>query len=1219
MYRPGEKINTSVIIRDQQWKSPGEIPVKMKWLLPNGQELKTIKKTLNDEGSLEAALELSPAAITGSYSLEVYTTNDVLLTTKSFLIEEFMPDRIKVTTSLDKPFLKPKDEANLKINAVNFFGPPAADRNYEVEVQVKKKYFLPKKYSHYDFDLSNQNLSFEKTTRTGKTDNEGNASESFEIPEVYKNCGTLQLHLYTTVFDESGRPVNQSTTSQIFTQDVFYGLGFDDNYYCPLNQPVHFPLLALDKNEKPVSAQGHIQVIKHEYKTVLSRASEYFRYESQRTDVTVADLTMNISGENTVYNFIPKSPGDYEVRLSAPGVNAYVVRSFYSYGGWGYNTNSSFEVNNEGNIDIELDKAKYNVGETAKVLFKAPFNGKILVTLESDKVIEHFYVQTDKRTATASLQLKAEYLPNAYIAATLIKPHEETDLPLTVAHGYAPVIVEEKSRKIGVQILAQKSVRSRSHQKVTVKAAPNSKVTLAAVDEGILQITGFKTPDPYEFFYQKRALGVNSFDLYPLLFPEIATPLSSTGGDASAMAKRVNPIQNKRVKLLTYWSGIAEANGSGEAKFEFDIPQFSGEVRLMAVSYKENSFGSGEEHMTVADPLVVVTSLPRFVSPRDTIDVPVTISNTTASATSVSATVRAEGPVQFIGDLSQSVKVNAKSEGKVVFRLVANGAPDAAKVTVDVAGAGEKFQDVTDITVRPAASLQKAFGAGSIEGGASKPIELGDARYVASTQDYKLTLSRSPMIQFADHLSYLVQYPYGCTEQTVSAAFPQLYFNDLSGLMSPAIAKTANFHVNEAIRKIKMRQLYNGGLTLWDGEGSECWWASVYAAHFLIEAKKAGFEVGDGTLDKLLEYLQAKLRNKEMVTWYYNRGLNKKVAPHEVGYSLYVLALAGKPQASTMNYYKANPQLLTLDCRYLLSAAYALSGDKGKFKEMLPSTFAGEISDKETGGSFASPVRDEAIALNVLVEADPQNQQIPIMAKHISESIKRETYLSTQERAFAFVALGKVNKQNAGSTVTAQVKVNGKVVADFKGASIKLTRKQLGNSKVEISTQGSGKLYYFYENEGVTADGSYKQEDSYLRVRKQFYDRFGRPLSTTTFKQNDLIVVGITIENTYNKAIDNVVITDMLPAGFEIENPRLKEVPGMDWIKNESTPTAADYRDDRVNLFTNMYYGGVQHYYYAVRAVSPGTYVMGPVMADAMYAGEYHSYNGGGVIRVTQK
>jgi hypothetical protein len=1130
-----------------------------------------------------------------------------------------MPDRIKVTTVLDKPFLKINETTKLSVNAVNFFGPPAANRNYEVEIQVKQKYFSPKKFNSFNFSLANQNASYDKITKEGVTDESGNASETFTVPASYSNSGILQTDFYTTVFDESGRPVNRKSTIDIFTQDVFYGLGFDGYYYCPVNQAVRFPLVALNKDEKAVSAQAHVQVIKHEYKTILSRSGEYFRYESQQEDKTISDQTITISGESTAYSFVPRTSGDYEIRVSKPGVNSYVAQTFYSYG-WGYNSNSSFEVNNEGSIDIELDKENYSTGESAKVLFKTPFNGKILVTLESDKVIDHFYLQTDKRTASTTISLKADYLPNAYITATLIKPHEETDLPLTVAHGYKSISVEEKSRKQKVEIIAAKSVRARTHQKVTVKAAPNSKITLAAVDEGILQITAFKTPDPYSFFYQNRALNVNSFDLYPLLFPEINNKISSTGGDGFDLTKRVNPIQNKRVKLLTYWSGITSANGSGEANFEFDIPQFSGEVRLMAVACKDNTFGSSEAHMTVADPIVVVTSLPRFVSPKDTIDVPVTISNTTNSNTTASATARTEGPLKIVGDNTQSVRVNAKSEGKVWFKIVADPRADAAKVMVDVSGAGEKFSDVTEITVRPPASLQKINGSGTVNGGSTATIDLSaNGKFIPSSMDYKLVVSRSPMIEFSNHLTYLLQYPYGCTEQTISAAFPQLYFQDLSGITNTSVGKNANYNVQEAMRKIKMRQLYNGGLTLWDGEGTECWWATVYAAHFLIEAKKAGFEVDEDLQDKLYSYLNAKLRNKETINYYYNRNQNRKIAPREVAYSLYVLALAGKPQVSTMNYYKANTAMLTLDSRYLLSAAFALSGDKGKFRELLPSSFAGEVSDNETGGSFGSAMRDESIALNTLVEVDPQNTQIPIMAKHVSDNLKKDYYWNTQERVFSFLALGKIMRQNANATATAQLKVNGKVVGEMKGNTIKLNTKQLTGSRVELSTQGSGKLYYFYETEGITADGSYKQEDSYLKVRKTFYDRYGHVLSGNTFKQNDLIIVGITIENTYSKAIDNIVITDMLPAGFEIENPRTKEIPGMDWIKNDNTPTASDFRDDRVNLFVNLYYGGTQRYYYAVRAVSPGTFIMGPIMADAMYAGEYHSYNGGGVVRVVGK
>jgi uncharacterized protein YfaS (alpha-2-macroglobulin family) len=332
--------------------------------------------------------------------------------------------------------------------------------------------------------------------------------------------------------------------------------------------------------------------------------------------------------------------------------------------------------------------------------------------------------------------------------------------------------------------------------------------------------------------------------------------------------------------------------------------------------------------------------------------------------------------------------------------------------------------------------------------------------------------------------------------------------------------------------------------------------------------------------------------------------------------------MAGRPNISVMNYYKANPALLSLDCKYLLSAAYALSGDKKSFREFLPTQFAGEESVAQTGGSFYSDIRDESLALNVLVDVDPDNTQIPTMVRHIAGKLKTRYWYSTQELAFSFLSMGKVARREAGSTATADIKVDGRTVASMNGNPVKLASAVLkgsgaGAPKVDIVTKGSGKVYYFWQLEGISSTGAYKEEDSYLKVRKRFFDRNGRPIAGNTFHQNDLVIVQITLEKTYSTDIDNVVITDMLPAGFEIENPRTKDIPGMDWIKDAETPTALDVRDDRINLFVNQHYNK-QVYYYAVRAVSPGVYRMGPVGADAMYNGEYHSYNGAGTVKVAQ-
>jgi uncharacterized protein YfaS (alpha-2-macroglobulin family) len=357
--------------------------------------------------------------------------------------------------------------------------------------------------------------------------------------------GILQARFFATVFDETGRPVSRSVSSDIFTQRIFPGIADDGYGYYPLNQVIRFPVIAIDKNEQVVNgAKVQVNVIKHEYRTVLSRSGGYFNYQSQREDKQLLNELVTISGLQSVFSYTPRSPGDYEIRISLPGSNNYVSKTFYSYGFWG-GDNNSFEVNREGSIDIELDKASYLTGDNAKILFKTPFSGKLLVTVETDRVLSHQYINVDKRSASLDLKLTSEHLPNIYVTATLIKPHDVSDIPLTVAHGYQNIKVEEKSRRMAVQIVSQKSVRSRTHQKVTVKAASNSFVTLAAVDNGVLQVSNYQTPDPYDFFYAKKALEVSGYDLYPLLFPEVKARLSSTGGDADlATNKRTNPMPN---------------------------------------------------------------------------------------------------------------------------------------------------------------------------------------------------------------------------------------------------------------------------------------------------------------------------------------------------------------------------------------------------------------------------------------------------------------------------------------------------------------------------------------------------------------------------------------------------------------------------------------------------------------------------------------------------
>ncbi|TGD83126.1 alpha-2-macroglobulin family protein [Hymenobacter wooponensis] len=1264
LYRPGDTIQTNTVIRTEDWQAPPKgLPVKIRLLLPTGKEYASLQKTLNAAGSFEARFLLPPAVMTGLYTLEVLTGNDVLLASRQISVEEFIPDRMKVTVKASRPVVKPGQAISALITAQNLFGPPAADRKFEVEFSLKEKPFTPKNYTDYTFAINSGERQrgsygdqvstpisdrFEKTTREGTTDAAGRGTATYEVPD-YSDLGILEGAAFTTVFDETGRPVNRLATFEVQTQPVLFGVKNMDELV-QTRQALPVRLVALTPAGTPTSAQATVRVVRLLWETVIERQGGRYIYNSQKREQVVLSRTVTVAsgGSDAGLGFTPTYSGEYEIRVSRPGAVTYVAQRVYAYG-YGDTQSNSFEVNNEGEVTIEADKAKYEPGETANLLLKTPFPGRVLVTVERNRVLDHFYVNTDEKSARVSIPIRTGHVPNVYVTATAIREIRDNRLPLTVARGFVPLTVEKPGAKLQVAIKAPAQSRSQTAQTIEVTTAPGAQVTLAMVDEGILQMKDYRTPDPYGYFYQKRALEVQAYDVYPFLLPEPGT--SSTGGDGYDLSRRTTPVPNRRVKLLAKWSGVLTADASGKARYKLQVPQFSGAVRVMAVAYKNDAFGSAEHAMRVADPVVISTALPRFLSPGDTIDVPVTLTNTTGKPMFVTVTTSSNGPLKSYFGASNKGFINGprdlkgtipgeqttfglapNSEHRLTFHALAQhsiGTSNFIVTAVHQDGHGktiEKFTETIELPIRPASPLQKRTGSGVVAGGAAQQLNLR-TDFLPSSLRSQLVVSRSPMTEFAKDLRYLLQYPYGCLEQTVSAAFPQLYYGDLTATLGQKTGKPGkaglfnpNYHVQEAIRKVEAQQMYNGSLSYWPGGDYDNWWATTYAAHFLLEAQQAGFDVNKNVLDRVLRYLQVRVRKRETDTYniIQTGGVIQPVtlAKKEVAYSLYVLALAGRPDAVGLNYYKANRPQLAEDSRYLLAAAFALSGNQRGYQSTVSTRFgaAPSIAGRQLDGAFSSPIRDEALVLNALLAADPANPQVNILARQLSRQVKQAGWLNTQERSFALLALGKLAKKNAGSTVVASLLADGKAIGNFSGKD--LTVSNVANRQLQLRTSGKGSLYYFWETEGISPTGQVREEDAYLQVRRQFLDRNGNLVGSTSFKQNDLVVVKITIQSAESAGeVKNVAITDLLPAGLEIENPRIGAVRDLTWAKDAAQPDYLDVRDDRINLFTTVT-TEPKSFYYLCRAVSKGTFKLGPVSADAMYNAEYHSYAGSGVVRV---
>lgn len=1219
LYRPGEQVNLTGIVRDDETHVVKDVPVIIKVESPTGKVFDEYKKVLNKDGAFEISFTMPDYALTGEYRAEVYTGAGKLIGTYNFSVEDFVPDKIRVQLTNDKKVANAGETVKIGVDAEYLFGAKASGLRYEVNIQLTHKTFISGKYSSFDFGNSTlKNSRVENVFADGKLDDKGKAEVSYTVPADLVSSGIVSVYSFVSVFDLTGRTVNRMASFDVYPQKYYIGIK-SRGYYFSTNDNINFQLIAVDKNENVASGfSAMAKLVRYEWQTVLKKDnSDRFYYASDKKEVTVWEKEIDLSGGEKSLPVVATQSGEYELRIYRKGETNYQKKEFYAYG-WGASTATSFEVNKEGKVEIVFDKQTYEPGESAKILFTTPFAGKMLITFERNGIYDYKYVEVKERSTELVVPIKEKFIPNVYVTATLFKKHSmENKTPFLVGHGFASMKVEQKSLKLPVSIEAPQKIKPNNKIEVTVKSSGNVNITLAVVDEGILQIKNYLTPDPYGFMYAKRALGIKSYDLYKLLLPEILAMKSSPGGDqlAAQLQKRTNPITTKRYNLVAVWSGIKKTDANGILKIPINIPQFNGEVRLIAVAYSQNRFGSAESKMKVADDLIMEPQIPRFLAPDDSLVMPVSLINTTNKAGSVNVSVDVDGPIKVTTSKSQSVTVPANGTAVVNFALSTWSEIGKGKIVIETSGIA-KIKDEINIAIRPVSPFVVESNAGSVKGGQELKLDVLN-NFVNGTKATQLTLSKFPAVQFAKHLKYLVGYPHGCIEQTVSKLFPQLYFEDLAKLVAPQFYKTNNpvYYVKEGVKKLESMQLYDGSLSYWPGDQQSSWWGSVYAAHFLVEAKKAGFNISESMLSKLINYLSKKAREKNTFDYYtYNNNSRTvvKIANKEILYSLYVLALAGRGDISTMNYYKTRPELLSLDSKYLLAGAFALMGKWDSYYDLVPLNYKAEKTDRLTGGSFDSEARANAIMLNVLVEVEPNNKQIPFIVKHLSKMIN-DIY-STQERAFTFIGLGKAARIAALGDVSVDVVADGKVIGSTNGKDLSVKIDNPYNSVV-LKAKGQGEIYYFLNTEGVKT-GNVKEGDSRISVRRYYIDyRTNKGIMNGKFTQGQM-VIGMVLLTAKENSVDNLVITDLIPSGFEIENTRLTATPELQGNHSNLDVQYLDIRDDRLILFTSIKSHETKAFYYLLRVVNKGRFTLPVISAEAMYDPEFNSTHGKGSVRV---
>ncbi|OVE80771.1 hypothetical protein BVY04_05010 [bacterium M21] len=769
--------------------------------------------------------------------------------------------------------------------------------------------------------------------------------------------------------------------------------------------------------------------------------------------------------------------------------------------------------------------------------------------------------------------------------------------------GILPITVDCSAQELKVEMQLPKEVRPdhllrADFAVVDAAGLPvQAHITLAAVDQGILSLTNYESPDPHQFLFGRKAFATKISDLYHQLMPEIKRQeidqISATGGGGGkgrAVANRkqlLNPISAERFRSAIRFLGNIVTDDQGVAHGEFKVPEFNGTMRLMAVvGSADGKTGHADAELLVRQPLMVRPTFPRFLACGDLFEVPVAIFNQSKADGIVQLNVVAVG-LQQIGTSVAPVTIKAGGEGAVRLRFQAPDLPGKVTLELKAVMGDEETVVKVEIAVRPIGGLSHRSSIGFMDAGTKKTFAIS-TDYLAGTEDLHLVLAPEPTLQLADTLKYLLQYPYGCLEQTTSRVFPLLHLSQLGQRIDPERYKPEQIRniVDAGIRRVLSMQSHDGGFGWWPGATDNYAWGSVYATHMLVEADVAGYEVPKEPLAEALEYLRTSLGDSDTDNCL-------KV------YSCYVLAKAGKPNHSwTMRLHEQRAEL-PIYSRFQLAVAMNRIGGRTSALELIQATLPDDdVKKMKTDRYLHSQIRQEAIALDVLLDIDPENRRVHDIARRLSRKLQIDRWYTTQNNAFVVMALGRYMKsQTRENEYTVIVTKDGKKIRRMTNKESFVVR---NGKNITVAVEGKGRLFYHFETSGVPVLNKPKAFESDLRVQRRFRDLDGQELPMDRLCSGDLVVVELEIAAAQQTS--NVVINDLLPAGLEIENPNLASRTSIPWLKKDALSTVnVERRDDRLLVFADLPGSGVYKYRYAARFVTPGTFTQPGVHAFCMY------------------
>ncbi len=1212
LYRPGETLQGVASVRTTGLRYPPQMPLVLQHIDPTGEVRGSTRLTADASGMAAYDIPLPAYSRTGRHTLNLLA-GDTVIGSTAFHVEEFVPDRIKVEIAPKAGVKAPLLEFG--VSSAYLFGAPASSLAVETRVRLVPSLFRPRGFD--DFTFLSPSRKFdprELTVDTGALDAEGRKQYSLAVPEKLAVPSSLDAVITSRVEEQGGRGVSATTRVPVHPYPYFIGVrelpveGGDG--------PRQFEWVAVSPDGKETaSAPMRAELYEERWHTVLRQSSTGgYSYESTRDSEQLKTIPIPAGKSRGVIPFHAGDWGSYRLVITDPVSLAATELTFDSWSGNGY---SPWAMKNPGRLELTLDKPAHRSGTSATVTIKSPFAGKALITVERDKVLYTNVVTLASNSARVEVPLPAAARPNAYITATVVRAAEDLEPgEAGRAFGAIRVDVDRAENELRPEIRVVEEMRSARALKVTVKTAPRARVTIAAVDQGILQLVSEKRPDPFAYFYQHRALEVMTHDIFALLLPEVAAKNKAIAGGSESgegISQFLRTDGMRRAKPVSIWSGVLTAGEDGLVKTSFDIPDFQGAVRVTAVVHAEEQYGSSDTLVRVHDPIVVMPTVPRFVSTGDSFSLPVTVRNDTPKNGTFEVTADVTGNASFTANATQRIAIEKNREATVLFTLKASPNRGRVELSFRATGNGEKGVAAAAVPVFPALPDATDELMGTIAGnGMTLPVP-APGRFQEGSMRRDVIISPLPIVQLRGRLDYLVQYPYGCVEQTTSTAFPMIYLGELAGELDPETfkKKTSAAYVSEAIRRLGTMQTASGGFAMWPYGSDVNVWGSIYVTHFLTEARRAGHGVDTLRYNRALDYLlQLAKARPEYDRW----GLQQSV------YALYVLARAQRADLGTMDYIREkHTKDLSFESRALLGAAYGAVGHPAAVNAMLTEIETEEQVTRETGSNYNSTLRNRSLAVLALLDAAPNDPRLPRLADRLAREVLGERHYTTQESAMALLALGQYFQMpKATATYKGTLLHDGKVVGTFDGKTTRFAKLPSEGALTVRMENGykADAAYFTVRVRGTPSESSFRPAADGIRLTRTFMDRDGTPLAAHDMQQGEIVVIRTEVQST-SGPLQNVVIQVPLPGGLEVENPRLSTTESLPWIQSVSTPQHADIRDDRVLFFVDLAADKLA-FYTVARAITPGEFRLPPAQAEAMYAPAFRATEGLGKFRITR-